>query len=67
MKRFTYAPTDDLTVQELSDIFKVTVVALIEGLSGQVQTGSDALEFEEPIYDSFPDDVKKHFTETKVD
>lgn len=67
MKRFTYTPIDDLTVKELSDIFKVTMVALIEGITGQAQTGSDVLEFEEPIYNSFPDSVKKHFTETKVD
>jgi len=67
MKRFTFTPTEDLTVQELADIFRATMVALIEGITGQSQTGSDKLEFEEPIYNSLPDSVKKHFTETKTD
>jgi len=67
MKRFTYKPKEDLTVQELSEIFTVTLVALIEGVSGKPQTGSDVLEFEEHIYDSFSDNVKKHFTESETE
>jgi len=59
-------PTEDLTVLELANIFKVTTVALIEGITGQPQTGSDKLEFEEQIYNALPDDVKKHFVETDV-
>ena len=65
MKQFTFTPTDDLTVQELSDIFTITMVALIEGITGKPQTGSDKFEVEEHLYNSFSDDVKKHFTETE--
>lgn len=65
MKKFTFTPTKDLTVQELSNIFKVTMVALIEGITGEPQSGSDKLEFEEHIYNSLSDDVKKHFTESE--
>lgn len=66
MKRFKFTPTEELTVKELADIFTVTMVALIEGITGQSLSGSDVLEFEEPIYNSLPDSAKKHFTETEV-
>ncbi len=65
MKRFTFTPTEDLTVLELANIFRVTMVALIEGITGKPPTGSDILELEEQIYNSLPNGVKKHFTETK--
>lgn len=65
MKRFTFTPTEDLTVLELANIFRVTMVALIEGITGKPPTGSEILELEEQIYNSLSDDVKKHFTETK--
>ena len=66
MKRFTFTPTEDMTVRELSDVFTVTIVALIEGVSGQPQTGSNVLELEEHLYKSLPDNVKKHFTESET-
>ncbi len=66
MKRFTFTPTEDFTVLELANIFRVTMVALIEGITGKPPTGSDTLELEEQIYDSLSDDVKKHFTETEI-
>lgn len=66
MKRFTFMPTEDLTVLELANIFRVTMVALIEGITGKPLTGLDTLELEEQIYNSLSDNVKKHFTETEV-
>ncbi len=67
MKRFTYKPKENLTIQELSEVFTVTLVALIEGITGQPQTGSDLLELEEHLYNSFPDNVKRHFTKSESD
>ena len=63
MANYAFKPTDDLTVQELAEIFKVTTVALIEGITGKPQTGSDELDFEPVIYNKLPESLKRHFQE----
>lgn len=61
MEQYTFKPTKDMTVTELSVIMQTLMVALIQAMSGQTVTGHEDLEIEEPVYDNLPSEVKKHF------
>ncbi len=52
MKLYNYTPTQDLTVQELSDIMQTLFVSLIEGIQGKPVEGSDDLQVDPLIYNS---------------
>lgn len=62
-KIYNYTPTDDLTLPELSDLMKMLLVSLIEGIQGQDVKGDDDLQIDDVIYNAMRDRLKRHFTE----
>ncbi len=62
-KLYNYTPTDDLTLSELSDLMKMLLVSLIEGIQGQPVKGDDDLQIDDVIFDSLGEHLKQHFTE----
>lgn len=64
-KLYNYTPTDDLTISELSDLMKMLLVSLIEGIQGQPVKGDDDLQIDDVIYDLLNDNLQRHFTLTE--
>lgn len=59
---YNYKPTDDLTIQELSDMFRVLFVSLIEGIQGHPVVGKDDLQIDDAVFAALPTDLRRHFT-----
>lgn len=60
-KLYNFTPDDDITVQELAQIFKVLMNILIQCLSQQDIKIDDDLQIEDDVYDSLPHDLKRYF------
>jgi len=59
---YSYTPTDDITILELSEIMKVLFVSLIEGIQGQTVRGKEPLQIDDEVYNVLPPHVTKHFS-----
>ena len=61
MKKFRFEPQDDVTPKELAEIFKVTMTAIIQGLSNRNWDPTEDFEIEEDIYKALSDKARRHF------
>ncbi len=58
---YTYKPTSDLTVDELSTIMTVMLVTLIQAIQGMPTRPGEPLQVDATAYANLPPEVLKHF------
>lgn len=63
MKIFNFEPTEDLTVMELAEIYKITMTAIIQGMAGRPWNGNEELQIPDQIYNTLSDNAKRHFND----